>query len=131
MRETIIEAKCLTEGCDDICIKSLRLVCDNGGCYCKKHTQENKRQKIKQTCIKKYGSDCPFQNEEVKEKIKNTFIEKYGCENPKQSKIVMEKSKNTCIEKYGVHCPLKSKEIRNKSKKYLYRKIWRRTSFSK
>ena len=35
-RETIIEAKCLTHGCDDICSKSLRMLCDNGGCYCKK-----------------------------------------------------------------------------------------------
>ena len=41
-RDTTIEAKCLN--CDDTCSKGFRLFI-KVGCYCEKHTKENKQQK--------------------------------------------------------------------------------------
>ena len=75
------------------------------------------KQKIKQTCLKKYGVDNYNKTKESKEKIKQTCLEKYGVEYFWQSDECKEKIKQTCLEKYGVDSPLKSEEIRNKGKK--------------
>ena len=74
------------------------------------------KQKIKQTCLKKYGVDNYNKTKESKEKIKQTCLEKYGVEYFWQSDECKEKIKQTCLEKYGVDSPLKSKKIRNKGK---------------
>ena len=97
------------------------------------------KEKKKQTCLKKYGVENPFQNKEVQEKMrwtnlknfgveyptqsrevqekrKQTFMEKYGVENPSQNKEIQEKMKQTCMEKYGVNNPLKNKEVLEKMK---------------
>jgi hypothetical protein len=110
-RDTIIEAKCLTEGCQDICSKKYIQFIKTGS-YCKMHTKENRKEKVKQTCIEKYGTENPFQSKELKEKIKLTNLKKLGVEYPTQSKKVMEKAKQTCLEKYGVENPNQNKEIR-------------------
>ena len=39
------------------------------------------KEKIKKTCIKKYGVDNPFKDNNIKEKIKATFNDKYGSDN--------------------------------------------------
>ena len=75
------------------------------------------KQKIKQTCLKKYGVDNYNKTKESKEKIKQTCLEKYGVEYFWQSDECKEKIKQTCLEKYGVDSPLKSEKIRNKGKK--------------
>ena len=74
------------------------------------------KQKIKQTCLEKYGVDNYNKTKESKEKIKQTCLEKYGVEYFWQSDECKEKIKQTCLEKYGVDSPLKSKKIRNKGK---------------
>ena len=74
------------------------------------------KQKIKQTCFKKYGVDNYNKTKESKEKIKQTCLEKYGVEYFWQSDECKEKIKQTCLEKYGVDSPLKSEKIRNKGK---------------
>ena len=74
------------------------------------------KQKIKQTCLKKYGVDNYNKTKESKEKIKQTCLEKYGVEYFWQSDECKEKIKQTCLEKYGVDSPLKSEKIRNKCK---------------
>ena len=74
------------------------------------------KQKIKQTCLEKYGVDNYSKTKESKEKIKQTCLEKYGVEYFWQSDECKEKIKQTCLEKYGVDSPLKSKKIRNKGK---------------
>ena len=74
------------------------------------------KQKIKQTCIEKYGVDNYNKTKESKEKIKQTCLEKYGVEYFWQSDECKEKIKQTCLEKYGVDSPLKSEKIRNKCK---------------
>ena len=74
------------------------------------------KQKIKQTCLKKYGVDNYNKTKESKEKIKQTCLKKYGVEYFWQSDECKEKIKQTCLEKYGVDSPLKSEKIRNKGK---------------
>lgn len=72
------------------------------------------RNKLKETCIKKYGVDNPWKCDEVKDKIKNTFIKKYGVKNNMFLDSFKEQRRETWIKNYGVDHPLKSKEIQNK-----------------
>ena len=74
------------------------------------------KQKIKQTCLEKYGVDNYAKSKESKEKVKQTCLKKYGVEYSWQSNECKQKITQTCLEKYGVDSPLKSKEIRNKCK---------------
>jgi hypothetical protein len=47
--------------------------------------------KMKATCLEKYGNECSLQSKEVKE----TIFKKYGTENACQSQVVKDKIKNT------------------------------------
>lgn len=75
--------------------------------YCK----DCKHIKAKNTNLKKYGCENPFQNEEIREKQKNTIREKYRCENVFQNKEIKEKIKNTWINRIGVEHPMKDKNF--------------------
>ena len=86
------------------------------GGYISKETIE----KRKKTCLEKYGVTTPFKSEEIKEKIKRSNLEKYGVEYTTQSKEIKEKIKNTNIKKYGVACTLQSEEsIKKKNETWL------------
>ncbi len=93
----------------------------------------NKINKTKETCIKRYGVENPFQSEKIKNKIQQTNIEKRGTKYPSQNSEVIKKIKDklknknkkekntiltkrikTCIKKYDVENPYQSKEIKNK-----------------
>lgn len=78
------------------------------------------KEKVKQTCLEKYGNECVLQNEDVKNKCKNTKLEKYGHpyysdrEKAKQTKFehyhgdfskIREKTQATCLKRYGVTSP--------------------------
>jgi hypothetical protein len=52
--------------------------------------------------MEKYGVVNPSQIPEVKEKIKNTCLEKYGNETFFGSEYATNKIKETCLKKYGV-----------------------------
>ena len=56
----------------------------------------------KETCLKKYSSECFAGTAEWKEKAKQTNLEKYGVENPFQVEAFKEKIKQTNLERYGV-----------------------------
>lgn len=58
--------------------------------------------KIKQVNLAKYGVECSFQAKEVKDKIKETLIERYGVDHPTKSQEIRDKVKATCMERYGV-----------------------------
>ena len=68
----------------------------------------------------KYRSHCSCRcstlDKNVKEKVKKTCLEKYGVENPVNSSIVKEKVKKTCLEKYGTTSPLLNDNIKEKTK---------------
>ena len=84
--------------CSKECEKIYR---HNIGVECSVINRPDVREKIKQTCLEKYGSCTPFGNAEIKEKIKNINLKKYGVISPFGSKEIQEKSKTTKIEKYG------------------------------
>ena len=112
-REIIIEAKCLN--CDNTCYKKFREFIKSG-CFCITHTSKNTREKMRATCLEKYGVEYSMQSKEVQEKSKATCLEKYGVEYATQSKEMKEKSKATCLENYGVEYSMQSKEVQEKSK---------------
>ena len=75
------------------------------------------KEKLKKTCLEKYGTECVLLNDNIKEQIKNTRIEKYGDpyytnrEKAKQTMFeqyhgdyseIVEKIKETCLKRYGV-----------------------------
>lgn len=93
------------------------------------------KEKIKETNLKKYGSENPFafgsekynsyikekygvdnvfQSEDIKQKIRKTCKEKYGDEFAVRTESVKEKIKQTCIKRYGVESTLSSPEIRHR-----------------
>ncbi len=79
------------------------------------------KEKIKQTCLDKYGVECSLQSEEVRNKSKQTCLIKYGVECSFQSDEVKEKHKQTCLNKYGVEHPMHLAEIFDKSVKNSYK----------
>ena len=53
------------------------------------------REKVKQTCLEKYGVNNVFELDEIKEKIKETNLQRYGFENPSQSDLIKTKKLKT------------------------------------
>lgn len=115
-RESLIDIKCITENCHDICSKKFRDLVKNNNFGCKNCSIIIKIEKTKNTCINKYGFTTTLKTPEVKDKIKKTMLEKYGVEHALQSEKIKEQYKNTCFEKFGVENPSSNLEIKNKVK---------------
>lgn len=75
------------------------------------------RDKIRSTCLKKYGVDNVAKSNEFIKKSKQTCLEKYGVSNTSQLKESKDKSKQTCLEKYGVEYTSQSKQMKDAAKK--------------
>ena len=80
-------------------------------------------EKMKQTCLKKYGVDNGFKTKEAQEKYKQTCLERYGVDHnwkiPGEHDLThtpeaLEKKKQTSLKHYGVEHPHQSNEIKNK-----------------
>lgn len=110
------------------------------GKYCSKDcafSEEGKKvlvENYKKSCIEKYGYETPMLSEEVKNKIKQTSLKKYGTEHFTQSEIfkqhfkekyngatfnflredIKEKRKETNKIKYGGISPFSSIDVRSK-----------------
>ena len=82
----------------------------------KKYGNKNNYEKIKQTCLEKYGVDNLLELSEIREKIKQTCLEKYGVEKIGLSQECIEKRKNTINHKIKEN-PFYRKEINNKISK--------------
>ena len=74
------------------------------------------RDKIKQTCIEKYGVDSYLKTNEFKNKMKHTCLDKYNSEYYLQSSDYKEKSKKTLFDKYGVENIFQDKSCKEKIK---------------
>lgn len=115
---------------------------NNGQHICRKCQLKNKnpmkrqdvKDKVKKSCLEKYGTEMPmnkkehieerkakFQDAEFKkqwvEKHKQTSLERYGVEHPMHLESTKEKQKQTMIKNHGVANPLQSEEIKKKVKK--------------
>ena len=73
--------------------------------------------KIKKTCIDKYGSESYLLTNEFKEKSKQTQLNLYGVENYRQSNEYKEKYKQTCLKKYGTEYSAQSDICKEKVRK--------------
>jgi hypothetical protein len=74
----------------------------------------NNRDKVKNTCITKYGVEYYSQSLEFAEKVKQTSIEKYGVEHHLMSSDIKNKRKNTVMNRYGVDHVSKLPEVKKK-----------------
>ena len=73
-------------------------------------TKRNKREKMKKTCLEKYGVEYSTQTKQMKEKSSKTKLERYGNE----KYVNIEKRIKTNKEKYGGNAPLCDENVRNK-----------------
>ena len=73
--------------------------------------------KIKETCIKRFGETNAMKNKNIHQKAVNTIIKKYGVDNVSKSEIIKQKKVNTCISNYGVKYGLDLPDVRNKAVK--------------
>lgn len=73
-------------------------------------TKINKREKMKKTCLEKYGVEYSTQSRQMKEKSSNTKLERYGNE----KYVNIEKRIKTNKEKYGGNAPLCDENVKNK-----------------
>lgn len=105
-------------------------------CFLKNKNPMKKKEtkdKVRKTCLEKYGTEMPmnkqefvekrnekFKDEEFKkqwvEKRKKTSLERYGVEHPMHLEETKERQKKTMQEKYGVDHPYQSSEIMAKMK---------------
>jgi hypothetical protein len=109
--------------------------------YCSKKCSTSSiesKNKIKETCLNKYGVTNPMKNTNIREKVRKTIKEKinddsnyysnicqkrkrtwikiYGVDNPNKNKKIVEKKKNTCIKKYNMVSNLCTDENKRKVK---------------
>ena len=68
---------------------------------CKECFNKQKKERVKNTNLERYGVINTFQSEEKKQKIKKTNLEKYNVEYPTQSENIRNKIKKVNIERYG------------------------------
>ena len=111
--QTRIRGLCINKLCKNIFEKTFRMLVRTGG-YCDECTLHISQQKIKDTCLEKYGVESPLQNKEVKQKIRDTCLEKYGVDHPMLLDETKQKIKDTCIKRFGVESPLQNEEIQQK-----------------
>jgi hypothetical protein len=101
--------------CSIVVSKLFRDIAYYGGAYCKDCCKKNKRNKIKETCIKKYGVSNPSCIQEIKDKKEKTYIEHYGM-HPRKTEEVKEKYRQTCLKRYNTDNTAKTLEVKNKIK---------------
>lgn len=71
--------------------------------------------KRKESSVKNWGTEFPFQSKVVKEKIAKSNIEKYGVSHPMKLEEVKEKARKTCLEKYGTEYSWLADEVKEKT----------------
>ena len=80
------------------------------------NNKQDKKDKIKNIYMERYGVENPMHLKEVKDKFKQTNLERYGVENPMHSEEVKDKIKQTNLERYGVEYGFSSDDVKNKIK---------------
>ena len=78
------------------------------------------QEKVKQTNLKKYGTENIFASEYGKEKIKETMLQRYGVENSRYLLETKQKAEQTCLKKYGVKHYSQTKKFQEQRYKHFY-----------
>lgn len=92
-------------------------------------SDENTKNKIKETCLNKYGYESASQSNDVKSKMKETCLKLYNNTSSLQSDIVKEKRTKNYFEKHGIKSPSQSQSVKEK-KKLTYLKHFGTESYS-
>lgn len=79
-------------------------------------TDEKTKNKIKETCLNKYGYESASQSTEVKIKQEKTCYEKYGCKSSLQNNTVKLKRKNNFLLNHGCNSPSQLDYIKERKK---------------
>lgn len=90
------EIKCKCD-CGDIVVRKAKNLKESG-IVCKNCALN----KIKQTNLKKFGTEFPFQSKEIQNKIKDNVKLKYGVNHISELESVKTKKTENNIKKYGV-----------------------------
>ncbi len=69
-RNTKIRGKCISENCVNDFEKTFCMMIERSGGYCKACTLIKSNQKIRNTCMEKYGVEYPLLNKKIKQIIK-------------------------------------------------------------
>ena len=93
-----------------------------GNIYSDPQLKEYFTNKIKQTCLTKYGKDNYFKTDEFKEKSKKTCLVKYGTLYSSQSQVIQEKRKEHTLLKYGVSNTSKLDSTKKKARDTILKK---------
>jgi hypothetical protein len=109
--KTNIHFKC---NCGEDFIKNCVQLIKVSGAFCKKCTRITWTKHIKETNIKKYGTECSLNSPEIKNKIIDNNLKNYGVEHIMQSTQFRNKVKDIILKKYGVSNVNKLKEVRDK-----------------
>lgn len=86
------------------------------------NSNPNKKQKIKDVLIKKYGVDNVAHLQWIKDKKRNTCLKKYGVTHYAKTQEYMEKTKKVNLKKYGSEYYVKTKSFQEKRKSTCLRK---------
>ena len=129
-RDSRIQGKCKTEGCEGIFEKSFRVLLESGGGpYCKNCVKINKKNRTEETNMERYGCKTSLQNKVVQDKIKNTNKIKYNYDIPMQKEnkqkileynelTIKGNNKKSCFSEELNKC--KISEIYNLSQNYIF-----------
>ena len=85
--------------------------------FCSPHCgqiNEEVKNKLKKTNLKRYGNEYTFLSKEKRNQAKKTMMEKYGCEYAQQNKIIKEKSLKKMKELYGSENALQCQQFKDK-----------------
>lgn len=83
--------------------------------YCSPNCYTIDRARVfKEYSLNKFGTENPFQSEEVKSKIKLKMIERYGFDNPSKSEKIKKLKSQKSMQKYGTAWVLQAKEVKDK-----------------
>ena len=70
-----------------------------------------KQEKMRQTCIRKYGVEHVANNPEFMKKREENNLKKYGVKNIMQLDEIKEKVKSTCLLRYGYTSAIKNPKV--------------------
>ena len=82
---------------------------------------ETVREQMKETCMKRYGTESPLENDSIYQKTKESVYVHYGVDNCSKVPEVVRKREATMREKYGYNYPLQNEEILKRSRETLYK----------
>jgi hypothetical protein len=73
------------------------------------------KDKSSKTLEERYGVSSPLKNEEIRERAKATLLKNYGVDSALRSSVIMERMKKTCVERYGDDHAMRNKDIKMRS----------------